>query len=104
VQLSLSEGRREGGGGGGGGGARTVLPESMYASLIRVCSLPVWFFFSPLWCCICCSGVEVVFRVLLGVAEWCRVVQFVEVDCYGVATVSRIDKIIGLFCKISSLL
>jgi len=25
-------------------------------------------------------------------------------DCYGVATISRIDKIIGLFCRISSLL
>jgi len=29
---------------------------------------------------------------------------FVTTPSYGVATVSRIDKIIGLFCRISSLL
>jgi len=28
----------------------------------------------------------------------------IGVTCYGVATVSRIDKITGLFCKMSSLL
>jgi len=41
-------------------------------------------------------------RVLQSVAECCRVLQ--SVSRYGVATVSRIDKIIGLFCRILSLL
>jgi len=29
--------------------------------------------------------------------------RYCRVEWYGVATVSRIDKIIGLFCRISSL-
>ena len=31
-------------------------------------------------------------------------IPYVDEACYGVATVSRIDKITGLFCRISSLL
>ena len=40
------------------------------------------------------------------VAICCSMLQNVsqKSSCYGVATVSRIDKIIGLFCRISSLL
>jgi len=48
-------------------------------------------------------------RVLQFVAVCCSVLQCAAVCCthhkqYGVATISRIDKMIGLFCRISSLL
>jgi len=41
---------------------------------------------------VCCS-------VLECVAVYWSVLQETSVACYGVATASRIDKIIGLFCR-----
>jgi len=52
---------------------------------------------------VCCSvfmNHELHMSLMKGVVTHVRVRQ----SSYGVATVSRIDKIIGLFCKISSLL
>jgi len=67
---------------------------------------------SPLQCvAVCCSllqSVAVCCSLLQGGAEWSWVARCVAVCSsmgqYGVATVSRIDKIIGLFCRIFSLL
>ena len=70
--------------------------------------------FSVLQCvAVCRSVLQCVIvrcRVLQCVAECCSMLQCVTIldwlltIAHGVATVSRIDKIIGLFCRISSLL
>jgi len=49
----------------------------------------------------------VILSILLTVATPCVTCEFVaqmNEMCYGMATVSRIDTIIGLFCRIASLL
>ena len=52
---------------------------------------------------VCCSALQCV-AVCCGVLQygtvWCSVVQCGVVCCYGVATISRLLKIIGLFCRI----
>ena len=53
------------------------------------------------FCVLCFVFCVLCFALCLCV---CFVFKFGRVCDYGVATVSRIDKIIGLFCRISSLL
>ena len=63
----------------------------------------------PLQTILRCSSVAVCCRVLQCVAVCCNMLQCATVCCAHhkqcwVATISRIDKMIGLFCRISSLL
>jgi len=53
-----------------------------------------------MWCSVL-QCVAVCYSVLQCVAECCRVLQCVVFDgrYYGVATISRLLKIVGLFCK-----
>ena len=54
--------------------------------------------------CVCvCVCVCVCARVSVHVCVGMRVRRW-EGECYGVASISRLLKIIGLFCRISSLL
>ena len=92
-----------------------MIPEDTWHALLLQCTV-VWCnvlqyaaVCCSVWQCaaVCCSVLQcaaVCCSVLQCAAVCCRVLQCAAVCCrvsnwYGVATVSRIDKIIGLFCK-----